>query len=89
AQVLLILTNVDAVYRNFGTPHRQAIARLSLAEAEHLLAGRELGAGSMRPKLEAAADFVRAGGERAVITELAQGRAALDGAAGTTILRDL
>ncbi|MGH7675769.1 MAG: carbamate kinase, partial [Gemmatimonadales bacterium] len=42
AQVLLILTNVDAVYRNFGTPHRQAIARLSLAEAEHLLAGREL-----------------------------------------------
>ncbi|MGH7646255.1 MAG: carbamate kinase [Gemmatimonadales bacterium] len=88
AQVLLILTNVDAVYRNHGTPHRQAIARLSLAEAEHLLAGRELGTGSMRPKLEAAADFIRAGGERAIIAELSHGLAALDGTAGTTLVKD-
>jgi len=88
AQVLLILTNVDAVYRNYGMPHRQAIGRLSLAEAEHLLAGRELGSGSMRPKVEAAADFVRAGGERAVIAELSQGLAALAGTAGTTVVRD-
>ena len=85
AQVLLILTNVDAVYRAYGTPHQQPIRRLDLAEADHLLAGAELGTGSMRPKLEAAADFVRAGGERAVIAELAHGLAALQGEAGTTI----
>lgn len=88
ATVLLILTNVDAVYRGFGTVHREAIRRLALAEADHLLAGSELGTGSMRPKVEAAADFVRAGGERAVIAELAQGLAALRGEAGTTITEE-
>ena len=85
AQVLLILTNVDAVYRGYGTRHQEAIRRLSLAEADHLLAGTELGTGSMRPKVEAAADFVRVGGERAIIAELARGLAALRGEAGTTI----
>jgi len=44
----------------------------------------------MRPKVEAAADFVRArpGPQRAIIAELAQGLAALQGDAGTTITRD-
>jgi len=85
AQVLLILTNVDAVYRGFGTAHQQPVRRLTLAEADHLLASKDLGTGSMRPKVEAAADFVRAGGERAVIAELAHGLDALAGARGTTI----
>jgi carbamate kinase len=88
AQVLLILTNVDAVYRAWGTPHQERVRRLSLAEAEHLLAGKELGTGSMRPKVEAAAAFVRQGGERAVIAELSQGLAALEGAVGTTITKE-
>src|SRR5881409_1431354 len=88
AQVLLILTNVDAVYHGFGTPRQEAIRRLTLAQADHLLAGKELGTGSMRPKVEAAADFVRTGGERAIIAELAQGLAALQGKAGTTITKE-
>ena len=88
AQVLLILTNVKAVYRGFGTPHQEAIRRLTLAQADHLLAGKELGTGSMRPKVEASADFVRAGGERAIIAELAHGLAALRGEAGTTLTKD-
>lgn len=85
ADVLLILTNVDAVYHGYGTPHQRAIRRLDLASADHLLAGGELGTGSMRPKVEAAAAFVRAGGERAIIAELSQGPAALRGDSGTTI----
>ena len=89
AQVLLILTNVDAVYRGYGTPRQEAIRRLSLSQADNLLAGKELGAGSMRPKVEAAADFVRAGGDRAIIAELAHGLAALQGEAGTTITKEL
>src|SRR5213593_1916637 len=90
AQVLLILTNVGAVYRGYGTPQQEAIRRLTLAQADHLLAGKELGTGSMRPKVEAAADFVRTGrGEqRAIIAELAAGLPALQGEAGTTITRD-
>jgi carbamate kinase len=91
ADVLLILTNVDAVYRGYGTPRAEPIRRLSLAEADHLLTGKELGVGSMRPKVEAAADFVRGGrggSERAIIAELAHGVAALNGEAGTTITKE-
>ena len=88
ADVLLILTNVDAVYRGYGTKHQEPIRRLDLAGADHLLAGKELGTGSMRPKVEAAAAFVRAGGRRAVIAELAQGLRALRGESGTTITRN-
>jgi carbamate kinase len=88
ASVLLILTNVDAVYRGYGTPQQAAVRTLSLAEADQLLAGTDLGTGSMRPKVEAAADFVRAGGERAVIADLSQGLAALQGQTGTTITKE-
>ena len=88
AQVLLILTNVPAVYRAYGTPAQEAIRRLTLAQADHLLAGKELGTGSMRPKVEAAADFVRSGGERAIIAQLADGLAALNGQAGTTVTKE-
>jgi carbamate kinase len=88
ADTLLILTNVDAVYRDFGTPRQQPIRRLSLADADALLAGEALGQGSMRPKVEAAAEFVREGGTRAVIAELADGSDALAGRTGTTISRD-
>jgi carbamate kinase len=90
ADVLLILTNVDGVQRGYGTPHQAPIRRLTLAAADDLLAGAELGVGSMRPKVEAAADFVRearggAAARRAIIAELADGLAALRGERGTTI----
>lgn len=88
ATVLLILTDVTGVFRNFGTPHQEVIGRMTLAQADHLLAGAELGGGNMRPKVEAAADFVRAGGERAIIAELASGLAALRGETGTTISKE-
>ena len=42
----------------------------------------------MRPKVEAAVAFVRAGGKRAIIAELGQGLAALQGGAGTTITEE-
>jgi carbamate kinase len=85
ADVLLILTNVDAVYHAYGTPQQRAIRRMDLPEAERLLASGELGTGNMRPKVEAAADFVRGGGQRAVIAELEGGLAALRGEGGTTL----
>jgi len=86
AEFLLILTNVDAVYRDFGTDHAAPIRRLPLAEAEAMLAAGALGEGSMRPKVEAAAQFVRESGGRAVIAELGAGPAAMRGEAGTTIV---
>lgn len=88
AHTLLILTDVDAVYRGWGTDRREALRRLSLSQAADLLAGDELGSGSMRPKVEAAVRFVRGGGQRAIIAHLEQGLAAMRGETGTTITGD-
>jgi len=89
AQVLLILTDVDGVYRHYGTPRQERIDHLTLAEARQLIAGGDLGTGSMRPKVEAAVEFVGLGGARATIAELSQGLQALAGRAGTTITKEI
>jgi carbamate kinase len=85
ASVLLILTDVECVYAGYGTPAERPLRSLTLEEADRMLESGELAAGSMGPKLEAAAQFVRAGGERAIIARLDQGEAAVAGEAGTEI----
>jgi len=90
AEVLLILTDVDAVYRNWKTPEAEPIRGMSLAEAEAMLEDGSLGEGGMRPKVEAAVGFVRARGvgARAIIAHLAHGSEALRGETGTIIQRE-
>ncbi len=88
AEMLLILTNVDGVMKGYGTADPTLLERLSVAEAAALLAGGELGRGSMAPKVEAAVAFVREHGGRACIARLDQGLAAVEGRAGTTIVPD-
>ncbi|AJY45528.1 carbamate kinase [Martelella endophytica] len=80
ADALLLLTDVDAVYRSFGTPDEAAIAELSPGEARAL----DLPAGSMGPKIRAAADFASHGG-LAGIGRLDQAIAILEKRAGTRI----
>jgi carbamate kinase len=89
ASILLILTDVDGVYADWGTDRARRLARLTVAEARTLVDSGGLGAGSMRPKVEAALHFVEAGGDRAIIAALEEGPAALAGEAGTTILPGL
>lgn len=88
ASQLLVLTDVDAVYRDFGTADARPIRRLRAGAARELAAAGQLGEGSMRPKVEAAVRFVDGGGERAIIADLAQASRALAGEAGTEILPD-
>lgn len=85
AQLLLILTDVDAVYADWGTPNQRALPRLTVAEAEAMDQAGAFGEGSMAPKIRAAVDFVRRTGGRAIITALDRGRDAVHGKAGTTI----
>lgn len=85
AQLLVILTDVDAVYLDWRKPTQRPLRSVSVADAERLDAEGQFGEGSMAPKVRAAADFVRRTGGRAVITELRHGLAALRGEAGTTI----
>ncbi len=88
AQDLLILTDVDGVYRSWGQPDAELLRHLTAGEAESLLASGELGAGSMGPKVDAAVSFVRGGGTRAIIARLEEGLEALDGRSGTCIVAD-
>lgn len=79
AERLVILTEVPAVYRNFGESNQEEIRELSSADAERLLP--ELAEGSMRPKVESALTF---GGET-LITSIDALEDALAGSAGTRI----
>ena len=85
AAMLLILTDVDAVYADWGTPQQRPLSRLSADEAATMDAAGAFGEGSMAPKIRAAIDFVRQTGGRAIITALDRGRDAVHGKAGTTI----
>ena len=85
AELLLILTDVDAVYADWGTPQQRPLRQLSASEAERMDAAGAFGEGSMAPKIRAAIDFVRRTDGRAIITSLARGQAAVRGDAGTTI----
>ena len=80
---LVILTEVPAVYRHFGETNQEELRELSVTEAEALLP--ELAAGSMRPKVEAAAEFARATGREALITSPAGLGEAIEGRAGTLV----
>ncbi len=81
ADMLLLLTDVDAVYLDFGKPDARRIAR---AGAASLTAG-QFASGSMGPKVEAAAMFAAATGHPAAIGRLEDAVAILHGEAGTRI----
>ena len=93
ADVLFILTAVEHVYRDFGTPHQKALKKLSLAESKKLLSESQFGKGSMEPKIRAALMFLEEAKphqrrEREVIITLPEtALAALEGKTGTRIIR--
>jgi carbamate kinase len=89
ADVLMILTNVEAVYEGWGTPSARPIRRMTVTRAETMIAEGAFDTGGMRPKVEAAAGFARSGDGRAIIAHLASGPAALRGESGTTIVREV
>jgi carbamate kinase len=84
ADALLLLTDVDAVYRNFGTPKAARITTLTPPEVDRLGAPP----GSMGPKVSAGHDFALTGGFTG-IGRLDDALAILDGQAGTRIEREL
>ncbi|MEZ0335677.1 MAG: carbamate kinase, partial [Gemmatimonadales bacterium] len=88
AEVLMILTNVEAVFERWGTPQARPIRRMTVTQADTLIESGSLDAGGMKPKLEAAASYVRQSGGRAIIARLSDGPAALRGQTGTTITRE-
>ncbi|CAN5843378.1 carbamate kinase [soil metagenome] len=86
AGILLILTNVEGAYRDFGTEQQELLREIRVSEAEALLAQGQFGKGSMGPKVEAAVSFIRNGGRRAIIGRLDQGLGAVQGESGTCVI---
>ncbi|AKH97290.1 carbamate kinase [Halanaeroarchaeum sulfurireducens] len=86
ATMLLLLTDVDAAYTDFGSADQAPIEEASVTELRELLADGEFAEGSMKPKVEAAIDFVESQGERAIITSTDVMDDALAGDAGTQVL---
>ena len=84
ADVLLMLTDVEAVFRDWGGPDQAAIGRIT----PDALDAMEFAAGSMGPKITAACGFVRTGGQMAGIGRLQDARAIVEGRAGTQIRLD-
>jgi carbamate kinase len=84
---LILATGVPQVALGFGTRWQQSIGCLTVSQARRHLAEGEFPAGSMGPKIEAAAAFA-AGGGRAVITSPDRILAALEGHDGTWIVPD-
>ncbi len=86
ADILMILTAVDKVKIHFGKPDERSLDSMSLDEIQRYFADGEFAEGSMLPKVEACARFVKADpGRKAIIAALDQAGDAVKGNAGTVV----
>ena len=81
ADMLLLLTDVDAIYLDFGKPEARRIARAGAAT----LAPDQFASGSMGPKVQAATSFATETGHPAAVGRLEDATAIIRGDAGTRI----
>ena len=87
ADILLIATDVEHVFLNFGKKNQEAVKRISAREAEKYLQAGHFPEGSMAPKIKAAVNFTKHTGKRAAICSIEKIIPALEGRAGTQISR--
>ena len=86
ADILIILTSVDYVYKNFGREDQEPVRSMTVAEAQRLTEAGEFEAGTMLPKIEAAVSYLKGVPSGSVlITSLRHVKDAVKGRAGTVI----
>jgi carbamate kinase len=88
---LVILTAVEYACINYGKSNEQRLECITADEAEKHLNAGHFGAGSMRPKIETAIDFVRRSPHAdavAIIAHVNHFAEALDGKSGTRVVRN-
>ncbi len=79
ADILVVLTDVNHVYRNFGSENEEPIEETSPSDIKEMIDKGQFGEGSMKPKVEAAAQFVQSTGNRAVIGNMEDALKAFEG----------
>jgi len=82
ADLLVMATDIDGVYADWGSPEQRRLGKVTSAELRAL----PFAAGSMGPKVEAAALFVEGTRKRSAIGALAEIEAIVDGRAGTQVV---
>jgi carbamate kinase len=82
ADLFLMATDVDGVYADWATPQQRLLEKVGPSE----LRAMSFAAGSMGPKVDAAARFVESTGGRAVIGSLSHIKGMVDGSAGTQVV---
>lgn len=83
---LIILTNVDGVYKNYGKDDQDLIRNMTVAEAQEYIAQGQFEAGTMLPKIEAAIAYLeKVPAGRVLITSMEKVKDAIKGNAGTEI----
>jgi carbamate kinase len=82
ADLFIMATDVDAVYADWGTAEQRRLDEVTPAD----LRARPFAAGSMGPKVDAAARFVEATGKRAAIGSLQDIEKIVAGTAGTNVV---
>ena len=86
ADTLMILTAVEKVALRYGKPDQQWLTDLPWRDAKRYLEEGQFADGSMKPKVQAAINFVSAkAGRTALITELQKARDGVHGETGTII----
>ncbi|MCC8028406.1 MAG: carbamate kinase [Lachnospiraceae bacterium] len=86
ADQLIILTDVDCVYKDFGKEAQEPIYKMSCEQAARYMADGEFGMGNMQPKIQTAINFIGDSDSRSVlITRLDRIREAISGQTGTVI----
>lgn len=85
AHHLLIITNVDHVYINFGQSDQKPIHQMTSSQAREYMKEGHFASGTMEPKINAALEFISHGGESVLITSIEKIQDALKGNAGTII----
>jgi carbamate kinase len=87
--MLAILTNVDRVQKDFGKATAREIEKMSVSEARAMLSEGQFGAGSMRPKVEAAIQFLENAktGREVLITSCERFAEGFRGETGTRVVR--
>ena len=82
ADLLVIATDVDGIYLDWGKPEQRQLKRVTPEE----LRSYKFPAGSMGPKVDAAVQFVEKTGKRAAIGSLKDIEKIVTGEAGTNVV---
>jgi carbamate kinase len=86
-EAMIAITAVDHIYVDFGTPEARPISKMTVEEARSYIEQGQFPPGNMLPKVEAAIDFLEAGGKEVVITSPDYLMRALAEGEGTHIVR--